>query len=154
MATPMPLPRQAASATLSRPGLTSSHVPLAHGPAPELRTPCSVGGSRPDRTRAHDGGHDGANEKSRRPKNYPAKPVFPESINTLHDFHRCFDGEVGIRGGDPSESRDGGAAQRGCCVAGMQLRWLRALAYRIVNLDISAKLRSVGRTRELKEPCP
>jgi hypothetical protein len=46
--------------------------------------------------------------------------------------------------GDPSESRDGGAAQRGCCVAGMQLCWLRALAYRIVNLDISAKLRSVS----------
>jgi hypothetical protein len=66
--------------------------------------------------------HDGANEECRRPKKCPAKSVFPESINTLHDFHRCFDGESGLGGeGDPSESRDGGAAQRGCCVAGLQL---------------------------------
>lgn len=65
--------------------------------------------------------HDGANEECRRPKKCPVKSVFPESINTLHDFHRCFDGESGLGGGDPSESRDGGAAQRGCCVAGLQL---------------------------------
>jgi hypothetical protein len=68
--------------------------------------------------------HDGANEESRRPKKCPAKSVFPESINTLHDFHRCFDGESGLGGGgipvsrEMAEQRNVGAVWPACsCVS-------------------------------------